>query len=204
MSTPAAPLHFVPTLPAEEAARAEFYALLARLFYAPPDEALLRSLADSGKLQAEEGALAAAWGRLCAAAAQASAPQVREEYDGLFVGTGKAAVTLYTCAYSIRYASEAPLAALRGELAALGLARRTESSEPEDHIGALCETMRYLIVERRIGLPEQKKFFERWIWPTVPALCSAIQGAERAGFYKSAAQLLSDLCTLEHTAFEML
>lgn len=204
MSTPAAPMDFVPTLPAEEAARAEFYALLGRLFYAAPDEALLHSLGGAAKLEAEEGGLAAAWAELCAAAARARAPQVREEYDGLFVGTGKAPVTPYTCAYSIRFASEAPLAVLRGELAALGLARRPEASEPEDHIGALCETMRYLIAERHIGLPEQKKFFERWIWPTAPALCAAIQAAEGARFYKSVARLLSELCTLEHSAFEMI
>jgi len=204
MSTPAAPLQSAATLAPEEAARADLYALLARLFCSPPDEALLRSLADAGPIDAEEGGLATAWGALRAAAASASPTQAREEYDGLFIGTGKAPVTLYTCAYSIRYASEAPLAQLRGELAALGLARRTEASEPEDHIGALCETMRYLIVERYIGLAEQKKFFERWIWPTAPALCSAIQAAQGARFYKGAAQLLSDLCTLEHTAFEML
>jgi len=204
MSTPAAPLHFVPSLPAEEAARAEFYALLARLFCAPPDEALLRSLAAAGKLEAEEGGLASAWEQLRAAAAQARPAQVREEYDSLFIGTGKAPVTLYTCAYSIRYASEAPLAALRGELAALGLARRTEANEPEDHIGALCETMRYLVAERKAGLPEQRKFFEQWIWPTTPALCSAIKSAGSADFYKPVAQLLFELCTLEHMAFEML
>ena len=36
----AAPLQFVPRLPEPEAARANFYALLARLFYAPPDAGL--------------------------------------------------------------------------------------------------------------------------------------------------------------------
>jgi hypothetical protein len=44
---------------------------------------------------------------------------VREEYDETFIGTGKAPVTLYTTAYVIKYSSETPLAALRGELADL-------------------------------------------------------------------------------------
>ena len=52
---------------------------------------------------------------------------------------GKAPVTLYTCAYSIKYSNEAPLVDLRAELAALGLARRESVSEPEDHIAALCD-----------------------------------------------------------------
>ena len=50
----ARPLQFVPTLPPEEVARANFYGLLARLFYAPPDAALLEALAGAGDLEAEE------------------------------------------------------------------------------------------------------------------------------------------------------
>ena len=61
-----------------------------------------------------------AWERLCLAAGQTDQESVRDEYDTVLVGTGKAPVTLYTCAYSIRYATEAPLAELRGELSALG------------------------------------------------------------------------------------
>lgn len=203
MSTPAAPLQFVPTLPAEEAARAELYALLGRLFYAPADEALLAALAAAQAMQAEEGGLAAAWEALRAAAAHARPAQVREEYDGLFIGTGKAAVTLYTSAYSNRTPSEAPLAALRAELVALGVERRAGASEYEDHVAVLCETMRYLIEELKAGLPEQKHFFERWIWPTVPALCSAIDAAASASFFRIAGRVLSEFCMLEHKAFEM-
>ena len=44
MSGEAAPLQFMQTLPAEEAARAHFYALIATLFYAAPDERLLNTL----------------------------------------------------------------------------------------------------------------------------------------------------------------
>jgi TorA maturation chaperone TorD len=154
-------------------------------------------------MEAEEGGLAAAWEALRAAAAGARAAQVHEEYDSLFIGTGKAAVTLYTSAYTIRSASEVPLAALRAEFAALGVERRAGASEYEDHVAVLCETMRYLIVELKAGLPEQKRFFERWIRPTAPALCSAIDAADGA-FFKTVARVLAELCMLEHRAFEML
>ena len=40
----AQPLSFVPTLPPEEAARAGLYGVIARLFYAPPDEQLISEL----------------------------------------------------------------------------------------------------------------------------------------------------------------
>src|SRR5437867_7098831 len=148
------------SLPPEEQARANFYALLARLFYAPPDAPLLKALA-AEDLAAEDETLAAAWRQLARAAGMADAEAVREEFDTAFVGTGKSPVTLYTSAYSIRYSNEAPLAELRGELAALGLARRAQAAEPEDHIAALCDTMRHLIAEEEHDLDDQKRVFDR-------------------------------------------
>lgn len=199
-----APMHFVPSLPPEEAARANFYALLARFFYAPPDATLLETLAGAGEIEAEQGGIASAWHALTTAAAAADAEAVREEYDTVFVGTGKSPVTLYVSAYSIKYSNEVPLVALKAELAALGLARRADRGEPEDHIAALCDVMRYLITDANAELVTQKRFFERWIWPNVEELCVAIEKAEATRFYKSVAAFLYSLCTLEHQSFEML
>jgi TorA maturation chaperone TorD len=204
VSTDTAPLNFVATLPPEEASRANFYGLLARLFYSPPDAALLETLAASVEPEAEDGGIVLAWRDLALAAASTDAEAVREEYDAAFVGVGKAPITLYTSAYSVRYTNEAPLADLRGILAALGLARRSDATEPEDHIAALCDVMRHLIAEQKKGLEEQKLFFGRWIWPIAEPLCSAIKKSEQTRFYKSVAGLLLEVCTLEHRAFEML
>jgi TorA maturation chaperone TorD len=200
----AAPLSFVATLPPEEVARANFYGLLARLFYAPPDAALLQALANAGELQAEQGGIAAAWRSLARAAADADPEAIRDEYDTVFVGTGKAPVTLYACAYSIKYSNEVPLVALKADLLGLGLARRPDRGEPEDHIAALCEVMRHLITEKPEDLETQKRLFEKWIWPIVQPLCAAIGKSPVTSFYKPVAELFRELCTLEHTAFEML
>jgi TorA maturation chaperone TorD len=188
----------------EEQARANFYGLLARLFYAPPDASLLKALAMADELDAEGETLAARWRELMAAAAATEAEAVREEYDETFVGTGKAPVTLYACAYSIRYTNEMPLAELRADLAALGLGRREQAGEPEDHIAALCETMRHLIAEQQRPLEEQQRFFERWIRPSHEALCSAIEASERTSFYRHVARMAKTFFSLEQAAFEML
>jgi TorA maturation chaperone TorD len=201
MSTP---MQFVPTLPAEEVARANFYGLLARLFYAPPDAALLRTLAAADELDAEGGGIALAWRDLAKAAADADPEAVREEYEAAFIGVGKAPITLYTSAYSMRYTNEAPLAQLRGQLSGLGLARRSESSEPEDHIAALFEVMRHLIAEQKRELEEQKRFFERWIWPVAQPLCDAISKSELTPHYRPVAKFARAFLELEHSAFEML
>jgi TorA maturation chaperone TorD len=198
------PMHFVPQLAPEEVARANFYGLLARLFYAPPDAALLEALAGAEDMEAEEGGFGQAWSELVEAAAAADAETVREEYEAAFVGVGKAPVTLYTCAYSVRYTNEVPLADLRGELAALGLGRRTDAAEPEDHIAALCDVMRHLVAEQKMDLEDQKAFFVRWIWPTVQPLCGAIERSDLIAFYRPVAHFAQAFFELEHSAFEML
>jgi TorA maturation chaperone TorD len=197
------PLQFVRTLPPEEQARANFYALLARLFYAPPDAPLLQVLASEPDIAAADDALAAAWRDLRQAAQEASVEAVREEYEGAFVGTGKAPVTLYSGAYSARHTNDVPLAALRGELAALGLARRGDAGEPEDHIAALCDTMRYLIVAQDEDMENQKRFFARWIKPAAEPLCAAIEQSGQTAFYKHVGRFAKAFLTLEHAAFEM-
>ncbi len=197
-------MQFAPTLVPEEVARANFYGLLARLFYAPPDAALLQTLAASDELDAEDGGMALAWRDLARAAATADPEAVREEYEGAFIGTGKSPITLYTTAYSVRYTNEAPLVDLRRDLAGLRLARRSEATEPEDHVAALCEVMRYLIAEQKAELEQQKRFFEQWIWPTVQPLCGAIEKSEQMYFYRPVTRFAHAFFQLEHSAFDML
>jgi TorA maturation chaperone TorD len=191
------------SLPPEEEARAHFYALLARLFYAAPDAALLKAIA-GGKIEGEEPTLARAWRTLSQAARDADPEVVREEYETAFVGTGKSPVTLYTAAYTVRYTNEMPLARLRGELRALGLARQDNVNEPEDHIAALCDTMRHLIAEQQRDLEAQKRFFDGWIRPAAERLCDAISASPHTSFYKPVAQFAKSYFALEQSAFEML
>lgn len=192
------------SLAPEEQARAEFYTLLARLFYAPPDAALLKTLASASDIQAEDGDLAQTWRGLREAASGADPEEVRYEYDTKFVGTGKSPVTLYACAYSIQYASEAPLAALRGDLARLGLGRRQGVNEPEDHMATLCDTMRHLIAVQGRDLGEQRAFFKRWIAPSFGALCDAIEAEPGTSFYTPVARFANAFLRIEQSAFDML
>src|SRR5688572_26048080 len=197
-------LQFVEALPPEEVARANFYGLLGRLFYAPPDAALLEAIAGADDIEAEDGGIGAAWQAMARAAAQAHPDAVREEYENVFVGTGKAAVTLYTSAYTIRYSNEVPLVALRAELAGLGLGRREGAHEPEDHIAALCDIMRHLVAEQKRDLHEQARFFRRWIAPATEPLCNAIATHGSTQFYKPVARFAEAFLRLEQSAFEML
>ena len=83
---------------------------------------------------------------------------------------------------------EKTLVELRSELARLGLSRKPESTVLEDHLSALCETMRMLIEgdgERRpAALTDQQGFFERHIVSWVPDFCTALAQTPLANFYR--------------------
>jgi TorA maturation chaperone TorD len=191
-------------LPPEEQGRANLYALIARLFYAPPDRALLQAIAGAQEIVGEDASspLAAAWRGLSSAAAAADEDGVREEYEGAFVGTGKAEVTLYTTAYTAESSLENPLVEIRGFLAQHGLVRRDSATEPEDHIAGLCETMRHLVGSEGKAA-EQKRLFQSYLWPAATPLCNAIAASPRTDFYKRVAALAQSFFEVEHAAFEM-
>jgi len=146
-----APVAVHRALPAEEAARAHFYALLARLVVAPPDGALLHAIAQAEPL-AGPGELASAWQALVDASSVMDADAAAEEHEALFATLGKADVPLYAGYYSGATAVDHPRVRIRADLVALGLAPRPDSTEPEDHLGGLFEAMRVLIAGRNFLL----------------------------------------------------
>ncbi len=194
-----------PALDEVDRARAQTYALLARLFCAPPDAALLRAIVDSDEPAAEATAapLALAWNGLKQACAASSDAAAREEYDSVFVGTGKAEVTLYHGAYVPHSEAGSYVVDLRAFLAAHGLARRDSVKEPEDHIAAVLEIMRHLIVEARADIDEQKAFFNAYVWTGAAAVCDAICACAKLRLYHYVARYARSFLELEHSAFEI-
>ncbi|HEX5612158.1 MAG TPA: molecular chaperone TorD family protein [Burkholderiales bacterium] len=191
----------------EDQARADLYGLLARLFYEPPDAQLLRSLASAGDLPAEEetSALASGWRAIKHAAAQCDPETVKEEFDSIFIGTGKAEVTPYATAYLARTETSDggghPLVLLRTFLAARGLARKDGVHEPEDHIAGLCEVMRHLIGANDAS--GQREFFESFLAPSGHRLCDAITASQRVRFYAPVARFATAFLQLEEEVVKM-
>lgn len=185
----------------EELARAHCYALIGRLLYGAPDAALVaRMLAQPAAEDAVP--LAQAWQGLQQACRDIDLDDARLEYDELFVGVGKAPVTLYTSAYVAPHAPDRHLLALRNRLDALGLARRPEAGETEDHVSALCDVMRWLI-EHGAGLASERQFFFEYLAPAVEPLCKAIALHPQARFYRSVAAYLEAFADVERAGFEL-
>jgi TorA maturation chaperone TorD len=192
-------------LSAEDRARANVYALIGRLFYDAPDSNLLAQIRVDGGVGDEAGdasALEQAWRALQDACKMAYPVAVKQEYDTLFVGVGKAQVTPYTSGYVTHSAPDRHLVKLREHLEAWGLARNTGAFEVEDHISGLCDVMRFMI-EQRASLADQRLFFEGFVYPGTLPFCEAVMTAPSAGFYKQIALFAKAFFELEKAAMDM-
>jgi TorA maturation chaperone TorD len=196
-------------LPQEEQARADLYGLLARLLLAPPDEVLLASLAGADAIVScdADQPLDRAWDQLCLTARLIPADVVRDEFSELFISTSLPRINPYGSLYIAGFLHEKPLAALRTDLAGLGLGRRSGAAETEDHLGALCETMRRMIMGGQ-GVPRQpverqQEFFEIHIAPWSGICLNHLREAEGAQFYQRVADLAGAFFDIEREAFEV-
>ena len=196
-------------LPPEEQARADVYGLLARLLLAPPDDDLLAGLADADAIVAADAdqPLDRAWSALSLVAHLIPPDAVRDEFNDLFVSTSLPRVNPYGSLYVAGFLHEKPLAALRADLAKLGLGRRSGAAETEDHLGALCETMRCMIIGgqgvARQPLEVQHEFFDIHITPWSAVCLQHLRDAQGARFYQRVADLAAAFFDIEREAFEV-
>lgn len=198
------PLHR--PLPPEEAARADFYALLARLFHLPPGQDLLAQLAAAPPLPASgDFALAKAWSGLAAASSVMDADAAALEHETLFTGIGKAPVSIYAGFYAGSPAIDHPRVRIQRDLAQLGLGRRPDVSEPEDHLPGLFDVMRVLVAggagREPASLAEQKRFYHAHLEPAAPPFFNAVCEAAQANYYRHVAAVGAAFIALESESF---
>jgi TorA maturation chaperone TorD len=192
----------------EETARSELYGLLAPAYYAQPASELIALLRASATETPAAGAfLEEPWRTLVGLTREMSDDQIAAEFDVLFGGVGKPEVYLYASHYLSGFLNEKPLARLRTDLNALGLARDESMSETEDHIAYLFEVMRYLIAGNDVAvanLTQQQAFFVTHIQPWVSSLCDALVQHPKARFYAATAELTRAFMSVEAQGFDML
>lgn len=172
--------------------RPEGYALLASLLEQSPSKGVVELLQNLQWDDAIPGRLDRALGRLRQTARQtarqAAIPEIQAEFNRLFVGMGYSDLVPYASWYRERMIQSAPLASLRADLMRLGIVRRPDSSESEDHAGALCEVMA-LICGQRGGVPHavQAEFFERHVASWLGRFFRDLRLAKSAQFYRAVA-----------------
>lgn len=190
----------------EDRARADFYALLSRLYADVPDARFLAAIGGAEAID-DESPFASAWNRLVAASGAMDADAAAQEYTDLFIGVGKCDVNLHASHWLTGFMMEKPLVELRRNLALLGLARRDDVVMVEDHLSALCETMRLLIAgqdrQEPASIATQRDFFTRHIASWVFPCCAAIRESAIANYYARVAEFTEQYMALDRDALAM-
>ncbi len=195
----------------EHAARAALYGVLSHLFFSAPSPDFLQQIAASRDVITDDASpLARAWRELCDSAGRVNATAVRGEFDEVFVSTGKPPVSLYASSYMAGRLRGQLLAELRDELARRGYARAEESTEYEDHLSALCDVMRGLIVDENAdeqdpaaAFAAQQMFFRDYFAPWFNKVCTAINDSGLTAFYRPVAAFAHAFFTHESEYFEL-
>ncbi|WP_253913139.1 molecular chaperone [Pseudoruegeria sp. HB172150] len=193
----------VPTVAEEDVLRADLYDFLGVLLAAPPNEVLLKQTAGLSGNDTPLGKSVATLAHV----AKASKPMAVEgEFNRLFIGLGRGELLPYASYYLTGFLNEKPLAALRSDMAARGLARSDSVFEPEDNIASLMEMMGAMIVGRfgvPVALAEQKTFYNRHIRPWAGHFYADLEGAKNSVFYAAVGAVGRAFIDVENEAFRM-
>jgi TorA maturation chaperone TorD len=182
-------------------ARAQEYALLATLLSRRPDTQMIRRLA---LLRGDASQLGFAHAALGEAAARADETSAGQEYFDLFAGLGRDALLPYASHYLTGSLYGGPLARLRETFQKLGIERSAGHSEPEDHVGILCEIMAGLICGDIAGAAgADREFFEDHLARWIRRFFVDLEHAQTADFYARVGALGRVFIEIETEAFAL-
>lgn len=181
--------------------RGREYGLLALLLGRAPTAETLEMLAE---MKGDATPLGMAHLKLAEAAAGARPDAVSREFFDLFVGLGRGELLPYGSFYLTGFLHERPLAAVRADLASLGIERAPGLHDPEDHIAILCDVMAGLAADEFDADPSAERvFFERHIKPWGARFFADLEIAPSSRFYKAVGELGRTFVEIEAQAFEM-
>ena len=192
-----------PPIAPEDQVRASLYALLGTLLLQIPDQTTLDHLSAR---EWQCGAVGPTINTHSQIAKSMPPASVEREYNVLFIGVGRGEVLPYASYYLTGFLHEKPLADLRGKMRELGIQRKQGISEPEDHLGALCEMMAGMITGafgEPMSLQVQKEFFNAHIAPWAAHCFSDLEKAESAVLYAPVGSLGRLLMGIEQESFRI-
>ncbi len=188
----------------EDQMRADLYALLANLLFNPPSQEILDLVCNlDGDQNTEMGQ---AFDALSVIAGKASLVDIRDEFNGLFIGMGRGELLPYGSYYLTGFLNEKPLATLRNTMRDLGIQKVESVKEPEDHIGRLCEMMSGLILGaygEPAGLDVQKQFFSDHVGTWAGHFFADLESAKSSRFYQPVGTIGRLFVEIETNAFAM-
>lgn len=155
---------------------------------------------------AGDSALERAWGDLARAAAETPPEAAEKEFFDLFIGVGRGELLPYASFYITGFLNERPLADLRGDLAALGIARRAGDHDPEDRMAMLCAVMASYASGALVpgqGALSEGAFFARHLAPWGALFFEDLEKAPAARFYACVGRVGRLFFDIEQQAFAL-
>lgn len=187
-----------PALDEIDEARARECELIGAVLWRAPTAATLAALRG---LQGDASPLGMAHLALAEAADEATPESLRDEFFELFIGVGRGELLPYASYYLTGFLHERPLALVREDMGALGLARAERAGEPEDHIAVLLDIMAKLIRgEFAADGIDADRFFARHVEPWGERFFADLEIAKAAKFYKAVGRLGSLFLSIETQA----
>ena len=190
-------------IPEEDRLRADLYNFIGLILSGPPDRMLLDQCAGLNGDDTELGQGIATLAKLARLTKPAT---VEAEFNRLFIGLGRGELLPYASYYLTGFLNEKPLALLRQDMAARGLARADNVFEPEDNIASLMEMMGAMIAGR-FGTPatleQQKTFFNKHIAPWAGHFFADLEGAKNSVFYAPVGKIGRAFMEVEAEAFRL-
>ncbi len=168
-------------------ARARECELIGTLLWRAPTAETLAALRG---LHGDASPLGMAHLALAEAADEATPESLRDEFFELFIGVGRGELLPYASYYLTGFLHERPLALVREDMGALGLARDERAGEPEDHMAVLLDIMAKLIRgEVAADGIDAERFFARHIEPWGERFFADLEVAKASKFYKAVGRL---------------
>lgn len=190
-------------IPEEDRLRADLYNFMGLILSGPPDRMLLDQCAG---LNGDDSALGQGIATLAKLARLTKPATVEAEFNRLFIGLGRGELLPYASYYLTGFLNEKPLALLRQDMAARGLARADNVFEPEDNIASLMEMMGAMIAGRfgtPASLDQQKAFFNKHIAPWAAHFFADLEGAKNSVFYAPVGKIGRAFMEVEAEAFRL-
>jgi TorA maturation chaperone TorD len=186
--------------------RAQQWGFIAHILASPPNSDTLHELA---ALEGDDTALGQSYAVLARTAAEMSPAEVEREFFELFIGVGRGELLPYASFYLTGFLNERPLADLRRDLAAMGVARAAGRHEPEDHIASIADVMSGLAAGDfdasvlGCGAAGEAGFFARHLQPWSAQFFDDLAVSPSARFYRVVAEIGRIFTDIETRAFAL-
>ena len=187
----------------EDILRADMYGFLAALFRKEPSDELISTVA---ALEGDQSPIGGACLTLAHLAKTLDNDLIRHEYVTVFVGVGRGEILPFASYYLTGFLNDKPLANLRADMAAIGIARADGVKEPEDHISSLFDMMAGLIrgsFGRVYSVAEQASFYRKHVEPWAGMLMGDVETSKSAVFFAPAGTIGRAFLDIESQAFSM-